>query len=128
MEERHKMEQGGFLDETLRQMDKGDICFQDELDGQRGRMRRQSGLPQASPSYELYYDNLYTLRQSGTKRSATTKCYFKVFTQSQSKTRTSLYKVQQRVARQRLPLHIIYYERRLTVLSPPSGQSPLRAA
>ena len=31
----------------LRQMDKGDICFPDELnieaDGQRGRMRRQSG-------------------------------------------------------------------------------------
>ena len=78
MEERHKMEQGGFLGETLRQTDKGDICFQDELDGQRGRMRRQSGLPQASPSYELYYDNLYTLRQSGTKRSATSKYLYKV--------------------------------------------------
>ena len=48
MEERHKMEQGGFLGETLRQTDKGDICFQDELDGQRGRMRRQSG---AAPGF-----------------------------------------------------------------------------
>ena len=71
------MEQGGFLDETLRQMDKGDICFQDELDKGEGWGDRVV-LPQASPSYELYYDNLYTLRQSGTKRSATSKYLYKV--------------------------------------------------